>query len=111
MEFKWIKYGVKLVACCGVAWFCHACSTQTTVSGLEISDNVMTNAYDQVRYDGCFWKNDLWEDDWNEKKSRRNTLKYARVKIYPWQSFMAVATLGAWVPVYIEWELNGDKEK
>ena len=60
MEFKGIKYGVKFVACCGVAWFCYACSTQATVSGLEISDNVMTNAYDQVRYDGCFWKNDLW---------------------------------------------------
>ena len=22
MEFKWIKYGVRFVACCGVAWFC-----------------------------------------------------------------------------------------
>ena len=34
------------------------------MSGLEISDNVVTNAYDQVRFDGCFWKNDLWEFEW-----------------------------------------------
>ena len=48
----------------GIAGLCVSCSTQATVSGLEISDNVVTNAYDQVRFDGCFWKNDLWEFEW-----------------------------------------------
>ena len=52
MEFKWIKYGVKFVACCGVAWLCYACSTQATISGVEKSEIVLTNAYSQVRYDG-----------------------------------------------------------
>ena len=109
MEFKWIKYGVKFVACCGVVWFCYACSTQATVSGVEKSEIVLTNAYSQVRYDGCFWKDRLWEGTWNEKRDRRHTLKLVRVRMKPWQSLAAVATLGWWVPMYLEWELNGDK--
>ena len=52
----------------------------------------------------------MWEEEWNEKKSRRNTLKIARVRITPWQSLVAVASLGWWVPMYLEWELNGDKK-
>lgn len=108
---KVANLALMFLAASGIAWLCVACSMQATISGRECETLVLTNACDHVRYDGCFWKNDLWEDDWNEKKSRRNTLKYARVKIYPWQSIMAVATLGVWVPVYIEWELNGDQKK
>jgi len=86
------------------------CASQVAVSGRECSDVVLTNAYESARYDGCFWVNDLWEGDWKAKKSRRHTLRIVRVKTYPWQSFMALATLGWWVPTYIDWELNGDAE-
>lgn len=100
---------VKIAAFLGVAFACYACSTQATVSGYEDSTVVLTNSYSQVRYDGCFWNDRLWEDDWTEKKSIRHTLKLVRVRIVPWQSLAAVATLGVWVPVYLEWEINGDK--
>jgi len=86
------------------------CASQVAVSGRECSDVVVEGAYERVLYDGCFWKNDLWEDDWKTKKSRRHTLRIVRVKIYPWQSLAAVLTLGLWVPTYIDWELNGDNQ-
>jgi len=92
----------------GIAGLCSACSTQATVSGREDSAAVLTNACGQVRYDGCFWNDRLWEPQWNEKKSRRQTLKLMRVRMTPWQSLAAVGTLGWWVPMYLEWELNGD---
>ena len=77
-----------------IALLCYACSTQATISGYEDSTVVLTNSYSQVRYDGCFWVDRLWEGDWNEKKSRRNTLKLVRVRIKPWQSLAAVAFWG-----------------
>ena len=88
---------------------CSACSTQVGISGYEDSTVVLTNGYSSVLYHGSFWKNDLWEDDWIAKKSRKHTLKIVRCKIYPWQSVMSVLSLGAWVPMYLDWELNGDK--
>lgn len=110
MKNKVMKNALKMAVGLGLAWFCYACSTQATLSGREDSTVVQTNAYDHARYDGCFWNDRLWEGDWDEKKSRRNTLKLARVRIKPWQSLAAVASLGLWVPVYLEWELNGDKK-
>ncbi|MBQ6141560.1 MAG: hypothetical protein IJI54_09765 [Kiritimatiellae bacterium] len=104
-----VMYGgiVMLAALC-VSFACGGCASHVAISGREDSTVVLTNAYASVRYDGCFWKNDLWEPDWNSKKSRRHTLKIVRVKIYPWQAVMSVMTLGVWVPMYIDWELNGD---
>jgi hypothetical protein len=93
-----------------IACFCSACSTQATISARENTTVVLTNSYNEAQYDGCFWIDRLWEEDWNQKKSRRNTLKLTRVRITPWQSFAAVASLGWWVPMYLEWELNGDKK-
>ena len=86
------------------------CASNVAISGREESHEIVTNSYSSVRYDGCFWKNDFWEDDWNSKKDRRRTLKMARVRVYPWQSVMAVVSLGSWVPMYLDWELNGDKK-
>ena len=91
-------------------YICYACSTQATISGRENSTIALTNSYNHAQYDGCFWIDRMWEEEWNEKKSRRNTLKIARVRITPWQSLVAVASLGWWVPMYLEWELNGDKK-
>ena len=110
MKKSIFKISLKVMAGGAIAWFCYACSTQATVSGHEDTTIVQTNSYNQVRYDGCFWIDRFWEDDWNEKKSRRNTLKLVRVRVEPWQSLAAVASLGWWVPMYIEWELNGDKK-
>lgn len=90
---------------------CGGCASNVAISGREESNEIVTtNSYSSVRYDGCFWKNDLWESDWNNKKDRRRTLKIVRVKVCPWQSVMAVATLGWWVPLYLDWELNGDRK-
>ena len=93
-----------------IACLCSACSTQATISARENTTVVLTNSYNEAQYDGCFWIDRLWEEDWNQKKSRRNTLKLTRVRITPWQSFAAVASLGWWVPMYLEWELNGDRK-
>lgn len=93
-----------------VAIECGGCASNVAISGREESNESVTNSYSSVRYDGCFWKNDLWESDWNNKKDRRRTLKSVRVKVCPWQSVMAVATLGLWVPLYLDWELNGDRK-
>lgn len=98
------------LASVAVAIACCSCASNVAISGREESREVVTNSYASVRYDGCFWKNDLWEDDWHDKKDRRRTLKSVRVKIYPWQSVVAVGTLGLWVPVYLEWEVNGDRK-
>ena len=93
------------------ASLCVGCSTQATVSGYEdTSGQPPAVAYAQERYDGCFWRDRLWEGDWNEKKDRRHTLKLVRARIAPWQSVAAVVTLGVWVPMYMEWELNGDRK-
>jgi len=104
------KVSLKVVTGCAIAWLLYACSTQATISGREDTTTVLTNSYNQVRYDGCFWIDRFWEDDWQEKKDRRNTLKLVRVRMKPWQSLAAVASLGWWVPMYLEWELNGDKK-
>lgn len=104
------KVSLKVVTGCAIAWLLYACSTQATISGREDTTIVLTNSYNQVRYDGCFWNDRLWEDDWEEKKDRRNSLKLVRVRIKPWQSLAAVASFGWWVPMYLEWELNGDKK-
>jgi hypothetical protein len=89
---------------------CGACASNVAISGREEAKEALTNSFVSVRYDGCFWKNDLWEANWSNKKDRRRTLKMVRVKVYPWQSIAAVATLGWWVPVYLDWELNGDRK-
>lgn len=93
-----------------IAIGCGACASHVAISGREESSVVLTNSYQSVRYDGCFWKNDLWEESWQDKKSRRQTLKIVRMKIYPWQVLASAATLGVWVPIYVDWELNGDKK-
>ena len=105
-----IKTVAKMTTGLAIACICYACSTQATISGRENSTIVLTNSYNHARYDGCFWIDRMWEEEWNEKKSRRNTLKIARVRITPWQSLVAVASLGWWVPMYLEWELNGDRK-
>ena len=84
------------------------CTTQATVSGREISDVVLEQPRGAALYNGCFWKDRFWECDWSIKKSRRHTLKQTCVRLSPWQPLAAVCTLGIWVPMYIEWELNGD---
>lgn len=104
------KIVLKVVFGGAIVLLCYACSTQATISGYENSTIALTNSYNHAQYDGCFWVDRFWEEDWNEKKSRRNTLKIARVRITPWQSLVAVASLGWWVPMYLEWELNGDKK-
>lgn len=105
-----VRNALKVVVGCGIAWFCYACSTQATISGREDSTVVLENGGGQERYDGCFWIDRLWEEDWDEKKDRRHTLRLVRVRIKPWQSLVAVASLGWWVPMYVEWELNGDNK-
>lgn len=84
------------------------CTTQATVSGREISDVVLEHPSGVALYNGCFWCDRLWECNWSIKKSRRHTLKQTRMRLSPWQPLAAVCTLGVWVPMYIEWELNGD---
>lgn len=84
------------------------CTTQATISGKEISNVVIEQASGEALYSGCFWCDRLWEEEWSIKKSRRNTLKEVRVRIAPWQSLVSVCSLGFWVPMYVEWELNGD---
>lgn len=101
---------MRIVLGIGMSAVCCACTTQATVSGYEDTTVVVEDASGQVRYDGCFWIDRLWEGDWMEKKSRRHTLKLARARLAPWQPVAAVATLGWWVPVYLEWELNGDQK-
>ncbi len=109
--FRMILHGgIAILVVFGIVFGLGGCASQMAVSGREDSAVVLTNAYSSVRYDGCFWKNDLWESKWNSKKSRRHTLKIVRVKIYPWQAVMSVMTLGVWVPMYLDWELNGDNK-
>lgn len=82
------------------------CSTVIPVSGYE--DSVSSScARGSDRYDGCFWNDRLWEEDWLTKKDTDRTLKIVRTRIKPWQPIVAVFSLGLWVPVYVEWELNG----
>ena len=82
------------------------CSTVVTVSGYEDSESSLC-ARGSDRYDGCFWNDRLWEDDWLTKKDPDRTLKIVRTRIKPWQPIAAVFSFGLWVPVYVEWELNG----
>lgn len=93
---------------CGSLMMVAACTTQATISGREITDEVLEKPSDMALYNGCFWKDRLWEEDWSIKKSRQHTLKQVRVRISPWQPLAAIGTLGLWVPFYVEWELNGD---
>jgi len=85
------------------------CSTVVPVSGHEIGDSALCSIGSD-RYDGCFWNDRLWEEDWLTKKDTERTLKIVRTRIKPWQSIAAVFTFGIWVPVYVEWELNGAEE-
>lgn len=85
-----------------------ACTTQATISGREVSDVVLEHPSGMTLYNGCFWNDRLWEEEWAIKKDRRHTLKQVRVRISPWQPLMAIGTLGFWVPFYLEWDLNGD---
>lgn len=92
---------VAVVSLCG-------CATKAVVSGHETDSVVREGARGADRYDGCFWNDRLWEDDWLTKKDTERTLKIVRVRLVPWQSLASVVTLGVWVPMYVEWELNGD---
>ena len=83
------------------------CSTVVPVSGYEDGNVTTTCARGSDRYDGCFWNNRLWEDDWLTKKDTERTLKTVRTRIMPWQPVVAVFSFGLWVPVYVEWEMNG----
>ena len=99
-----------VVVLVSVSKFLSGCTTQATVSAREMSDVVLDKPYGEALYNGCFWNDRLWEDNWAIKKDRRHTLKLVRVRLSPWQSFAAVCTMGIWVPMYIEWELNGDRK-
>ena len=46
------KVSLKVVTGCVIAWLLYACSTQATISGREDTTIVLTNSYNQVRYDG-----------------------------------------------------------
>lgn len=49
MKAKLINYGMKIVVSCGITWLCYACLTQATISGVEKSEIVLTNAYSKNR--------------------------------------------------------------
>lgn len=67
--FRMILHGgIAILVVFGIVFGLGGCASQMAVSGREDSAVVLTNAYSSVRYDGCFWKNDLWESKWNSKK-------------------------------------------
>ena len=99
----------KLIMAFAIALAAAGCSTVVPVSGREINDSTLCSRGSD-RYDGCFWNDRLWEEDWLTKKDTERTLKIVRTRIKPWQSIAAVFTIGIWVPVYVEWELNGVAE-
>lgn len=105
---KRILVGSVVVAIVAGVLTTGGCVSEVEVSGHEGDASGCVGARGGDRYDGCFWNDRLWEDNWLAKKDTMRTLKIARVRIAPWQSIIAVATLGMWVPTYVEWELNGD---
>lgn len=86
------------------------CTTMAPVSGYETDAVACGQKGGSDRYDGCFWNDRLWEENWLTKKSTNQTLKVVRCRLAAWQSIAAVATFGVWVPMYVEWELNGDRK-
>ena len=89
-----------MVVCMGVC----SCSS-VRVSGRAIRPY----EYPPMRYDGSFWKQDLWEkSNVIMVEDKRHTVAAVRCRTNYWYALATVLTFGLWAPIDIEWEENDD---
>ncbi len=89
-----------IVFCMGVC----SCSS-VRVSGRAIRPY----EYPPMRYDGSFWKQDLWEkSNVIMVEDKRHTVAAVRCRTNYWYALATVLTFGLWAPIDIEWEENDD---
>ncbi|MBQ9446624.1 MAG: hypothetical protein IJU61_08530 [Victivallales bacterium] len=89
-----------MVFCMGVC----SCSS-VRVSGRAIRPY----EYPPMRYDGSFWKQDLWEkSNVIMVEDKRHTVAAVRCRTNYWYALATVLTFGLWAPIDIEWEENDD---
>ena len=87
-----------LMATCG-------CQSSVRVSGHA----VRPYEYPPMRYDGSFWKKDLWEkSNVITVEDKRHTVAAVRCRTNYWYALATVLTFGLWAPIDIEWEENND---
>ena len=90
-----------MVFCIGVC----GCQSSVRVSGRA----VRPYEYPPMRYDGCLWKQNLWEkNNMITVEDKHHTVAAVRCRTNYWYALATVLTLGLWVPVDIEWEENND---
>ncbi|MCQ2403147.1 MAG: hypothetical protein MJ202_05425 [Lentisphaeria bacterium] len=83
------------------------CGCQSTV---RVSGHaVRPYEYPPMRYDGCCWKETLWEkSNTIFPENKRHTLAAVRYRTNYFYALGTVLTFGLWAPVDIEWEENDD---
>ena len=100
-----LKRAVCVVLCMVFCLGACGCQSSVRVSGHA----VRPYEYPPMRYDGSFWKKDLWEKSNHiTVEDKRHTLAAVRCRTNYWYALATVLTFGLWAPMDIEWEENND---